>query len=690
MSQDRRESYRFTVEEGQVQLEVPQRLSAATVRDISAGGAGLILPAGLPALVDEVQVAVHLAGFPPFQTQLVPVRLSDEAPGRVGVAWRGLDPEALRSLSQYLIGRFEHQGRLVSRLLGGRARTQATNRRDLVRKLLLYHAISHGRPLQVYRDGLLLPVCLRARELVVRAARELILAEIVTAGHEQLTEGQEYTFAFGGSNAVNYCEAMVWKTEPGRALITLPTDIRQTGFRRSVRARTEAGRVLELTLRHPRIAGLELVKPVLDVSASGLSFPLDPAEDRLFPGEHLEELTVGLPDGPVRLEALVRSVHQLPLGAVCGLEILGHGGAAEAERWHRFVFHAAHPRLLLGGREQVPDTWSVLQSSGYLEEATAALRSQLKKKFFVSWNQHADQTRVTRFFLLYKDTHPVGTLAASLAYPGTWQGHHFGLDAKARKTDRKGMFRLARRVFAGIPYLLDQLADSDHFLIYVDGIRAWNEMMYGRFLRTYREQEDFVYDGLTVYKCRPRRQLPGTRVDPGGLRVVPADRDLLHALSSHLKRVLPAVEYEAYCYDEARIGLEAFTAECAALGYERRRTIFFALEQGVPLAALIAETGDEGINIFGLFNRCWLVPMAAGADRDDRVKEQLLRRAVEHYATQGKPELLLLGSWGGEPEDLLAPLGFYYVADGLRWLARRAVLPAYLNYVEEFLGMLND
>lgn len=689
MSSDRRESYRFIVEEDQVHLDLPLSLSSATVRDISAGGAGLMLPDDRQAMVDTVPVSVHLAGFPPFQTHLVPVRLSGESSGDVGVRWRGLDSEALRSLSQYLIGRFQHQGRLVSRLLGGQARTQASIRRDVVRKLLLYHVISRGRPLQVYRGGLLLPVLLRARELIVRSARELILAEIVHGSCGLLAEGLEYTFAFGGSNAVNYCEASVWKTEPGRALITLPSDIRQTGFRRSVRARPEAGHELEVRLNHPRIPGLELVRPVIDVSASGLSFPLEPADDRLFPGEHIKEVTLRLPDGPVQMEAMVRSMYEGAQGPVCGLEILGHGGAAEAERWRRLVFHAAHPRLRLGGREQVPETWSVLQSSGYVKEATATLRSRLEKKYFVAWDRLADQTQVTRFLLHYRETRPLGTVAANLVYPGTWMFHHLGIDEKVRKADRKGMFDLAREIYSGALYMVDHLADAEHFLFYVDTAKAWNEMMYGRFLRSYREQEDFVYDGFAVYKCVPKRSLPQPRVDPGGLRVVEADPALLHALSGHLERDLPAVEYEAFCYDEARIGLERFTAESESLGYERTRRIFFAVEQGAPLAALIAETGDEGINIFGLLNRCWLVPMAPGADADDRVKDQLLRRAIRHYAAQDKPELILVGGWAGEPEDLLTPLGFYYVADGLRWLARRAVLPAYVNYVQEFLGMLH-
>lgn len=84
---------------------------------------------------------------------------------------------------------------------------------------------------------------------------------------------------------------------------------------------------------------------------------------------------------------------------------------------------------------------------------------------------------------------------------------------------------------------------------------------------------------------------------------------------------------------------------------------------------------------------CRLIYLQPEAARDDAVKDLLLRRAVAHYAAAGKPEFLLLGSWGGEPMDLLEPLGLHYQTDILRWLARRRVLPAYLDYVEEFLGM---
>jgi hypothetical protein len=267
--------------------------------------------------------------------------------------------------------------------------------------------------------------------------------------------------------------------------------------------------------------------------------------------------------------------------------------------------------------------------------------------------------------------------------------HHFGIDERQRKEDRQDFFKLAREAYCGMHQLLSSLANIKYFVIYADSGMAWNQLMYGNFLRRYSAREDFIYDKYRVYKCMPQVGLVKSRFPPGSLQITGRNRKLERLLSQHLKIQLPAIEFEAFCYSEEEIGLDKFSSKCAKDGYERERRIFFAVEGGTVLAALVAETGDEGINIFGLFNKCWFVYMKPQAAWNNRIKKQLLRRAIRFYAEKGKKEFILIESLGDESDDLLKSLGFYCVANGFRFLARQTILPAWMSYADETIGMLS-
>jgi hypothetical protein len=376
-------------------------------------------------------------------------------------------------------------------------------------------------------------------------------------------------------------------------------------------------------------------------------------------------------------------------GLACGTEILGFSKSREAERWRRFVFHAGHARLRLGKRALVKQAWKVLDSSGYVALTDESKRVHMKNSFFASWEKHAGKPEVNRFFLLLKGDQPVGTAAASLLYPGTWMAHHFGIDEKERKEDKRKLFDLAREIYSGIMFMLGHMASLDYFVFYFDRIKTFHEMAFGQFLKRYPAKEEFLYDGFKLFCYTPQANQPEPRAvrDSPDIDIVSGDRRLLGLLSRHLRAHLPPIEFEAFRYAEEEITLEGFSRACAAKGHERERHIFFAQNGDEPLAALIAETGEEGLNVFGLFNKCWFVYLKPEATRDDRVKDRLLRKAIRYYGSKGKKSFLLLGSRNGEPEDLLEDLGFSYVADGLRWLGRRAIIPAYMNYIEELMKM---
>jgi hypothetical protein len=691
VEQERRDSSRIRVGQAGVRVLEPAAWAGAQVLELSASGVGLALPAGSWPTFARGRLRLGLPGAGEVELEAEPIRAAPVPGGLlVGLRFCRAGPEALGRLSVFLVEHFRREGQ--ARDLGAAARVSSlgVSRRDLVFRMLSHHLIGQARPLRAMRGPVELPGSIAPRSF------ETVFGRLVVEGRAQgglaqaLREGEELTFFFPSYQALAFFDATVLRLAGERVWLTLPANVRQTGFRGSLRVALPGALRLVAAIVHPRLAGTSLWKDVLEVSARGLAFALEPTGDRLFPGEVLPELRLELPGGPVRARAALRSVRLADsgVGLVCGLELLGFGGEADEERWGRFVFEAGHPHVLLGQESMVATTWDVLVRARYPEEVAETLRPGLEASFDGAWRQHAGEPRLGRFLLVQKEDRSVGTVAASLLYPRTWMVHHLGIDEAERRADRQGLFRLARDAYCGMGHLLHNLAAIDHWVIYAEAGRPWNDMLYGQFVLRHPQREDVVYDGYGVY-----RRLPGPPVEVpperlGGVRAVPASAAHVDLLVRHLALNAPAIEFAAYGYGDD-LELADFGRRCQALGYRRSRRVFCALEdEGRPLAALLAETGEPGVNVFGLLDRCWLVYLEPEAARDDRVKLALLDEAVRYYASQGRTSFLYFGHWGGEPMDLLEPLGYNFEAEGMRFLARREVLPAYMAYTDELMRML--
>jgi hypothetical protein len=265
----------------------------------------------------------------------------------------------------------------------------------------------------------------------------------------------------------------------------------------------------------------------------------------------------------------------------------------------------------------------------------------------------------------------VGTAAASLLYPRTWMAHHFGID-EAERGDRARLMDIGREIYSGIMYVLQHMAPLDFFVFYFDSAKPWHDLFFGQFVERYSDGQDLIYDRFTLYKKLLDAPVPDEDAD-----VAMDDPTKLRDLARRLAGSLDPLEREAYAYGEETISLDEFSRSCASQGYERTRTFLFSGD-----ACLVAETGQEGINVFSLFNRCWLAP---GNEVESEVKDSLLLQAARHYGSRGKKSMLFVDGPGRAP-DQLDHLGFTYVAEGTRWLARRRVVPAYLAFLEELIS----
>jgi hypothetical protein len=688
LTRDRRDSLRIEFESLQAQIELPSVCLETDLLDLSARGGALDAPREF-AIPSDNKAILRLAEGVTVVTSVVPVHtrhMNDRS--RIGVRFTGMGPRETGLLARFLGKRFMERSLDLSRLLENGALSVGGFRRDLVQRVLQLNAITRGQRLRIYSDNLLLPLTLVASDFTVEAARQLVTAEVVNGSSESLTIGDEYSLTFDGAGGVYVFQSAIWRKEPKRIWLTLPPYVKATGFRGSLRTALQPGQEIRFAFGHPRLSGLHLEKQILDVSATGLSFLFDPFQDTLFPGELLQGVLLGVSERPIPVKAVIRSMRdRSPDGSLsCGLELLNLTGDA-AERWTRFVFYASHPNVRLVDRDSVGKAWQALKSSGYVDLVDEGQQNGLEDSFRSVWSTQTANRGLGRFFLVYQEGRPVATAAASLLYPRTWLPHHFGVDESERRRDRSRLYHVARETYSGIMFLLQHMTNMEYFIFYFDAAKSWHDLTFAQFLERFPRKQDYLYDGYKLFRYQPRSDLSQELDLPDGLEIVPGDPKLLRRLSRHQSQNLPKIEFDAFSYSELEIGLERFASSCAAQGYERERRIFFAVERGRPLAALIAETGSAGVNIFGLLDMCWLVFLAPRSAADLHIRRALLKQAVRFYTRRAKPSFLYLGKLDGEPMGLLEKLGFDYETDGLRWLARRSIVPAYVNYIREVMGL---
>ena len=107
--------------------------------------------------------------------------------------------------------------------------------------------------------------------------------------------------------------------------------------------------------------------------------------------------------------------------------------------------------------------------------------------------------------------------------------------------------------------------------------------------------------------------------------------------------------------------------------------------RGERRAALIAECGSDGVNVFGLLNSCRPFVFAPFEDpaEEKAVARGLLAAAGEFYRSRGVDEYTLFAT--NRSVAKAAAEGGRFVATGVRWLASCDLLAAWLSYVDDVL-----
>jgi hypothetical protein len=327
--------------------------------------------------------------------------------------------------------------------------------------------------------------------------------------------------------------------------------------------------------------------------------------------------------------------------------------------------------------------WHVLDESGYVRLWSAKEDNErVREEYTRTWG---DASRdVGRLMLVENRGETVGTLAGSLLYPKTWLVHQLGVTERERG-GLASFLNLAYELYAGLMYLFQHEASAEYFVIYAERDKRWTQTLYGDFVAQYPDRSAFAYHDNRVFRRDPAA--PVSRIVPRceAVEVVAADAEALQGVSNALTSTCSVVVNDSMAYGLHEIGLEAFAESCRALGCERERRVFIAREQGEPVAALVAESGGEGVNIFGLMNRCFIVKLGSNPVTQ-AAKAALLEQAAQYFL-QLEKQLFLFFDEGDADIASVELMGFEFVSDGMRFIASKQVVPAWLNYLKNVLSL---
>ncbi|MBK8480360.1 MAG: PilZ domain-containing protein [Proteobacteria bacterium] len=668
------------------------------LRDLSTTGSSVIWRRPDAGGADISSVVMHLPDGTSFSSALRIMRVDrqDDRTLHLGVRFESLTLQAERSLANFMIRELQGRDAELGRLLSAPTALRSTER-HLISLLLRRHA-AEGRPVHAFHGQKRIPWSFRVVGLDVestpgRLALQPFGPDQADTPARAFRDEGPFTFELSGPMAVTLFSSAVQSVGHGQVIVDFPDEVLQTGFRQSPRVRPSPQDRGEVALTHDRYPENAIRGPLASVAARGLSLSLDTSGRPLVPGDHLPQLLVTLPTGPVEAAGIVRGTSGDPSTGqiICGVELLDFGGTKDSRRWHDYVFRTAFPRLAGTSETGARDAWDLLDASRYLVMWTdPEARSNLRARFVGSWSE-ASPEHNHRLILRSADTHRAGMMA-TLLYPGTWMIHQIGVVEAERRRGDRSWFSYVVELYAGLTYLLEHLGALEHLLIYFAAGKSWNDLVYGEFARRYAAPGRLTYTELSVFRAIGNASpAPPLGQRPATPHVVGTDAapELWSLVLVYAETQLTPLERSAFGFDDASVDLADFSARCREQGHRRARSLYVAFDPHGPTAALLLETGDEGINVFGLMNTCRILPLNGGWP-DAETLAALLTQARAHFDRAQVQQHLLLAppSLSAEDRAVLGALGYAYVSEGLRWLSRKEVLPLWIAYLDDLLASL--
>jgi hypothetical protein len=417
--------------------------------------------------------------------------------------------------------------------------------------------------------------------------------------------------------------------------------------RRRRHRRVAAPRRVTVEFQHPLWPELTAVRSVVDVSADGLAFRSDTADDALFPGLPLTISVEWKRGRRYRFRAVVRHCTPGSKNAedVCGLS-LHPADVQTAKEWHDELEPLLHPSTYRS--PDAGDLWDLYAESGYfrLSEKEPPEFAPLHRAFVRQRARLARHPEVGAHF----GCDVAGQLQAAVGQIETWTGSWLIFQGARRSSGRPLAAAgddVLRDLYLHAYEHVAARSEARHLVSFVQDVARFSKRCQHELgVRLSRSSAATVTPFRAIEMRVGDLHVPAL---PAGITLAqasPSERELTaHAIA----RSRPPTYVEGTGLAGRRLELGGVATRWRAAGLQRSREVLVARDRGVTEAAIVLDAADDGVHLFRLLDVARFVPLSETARS---YLPALLGAAARWYARLRKQTFVYFEEAEGVPELL--------------------------------------
>ncbi|PIX85268.1 MAG: hypothetical protein COZ32_09400 [Nitrospirae bacterium CG_4_10_14_3_um_filter_53_41] len=475
----------------------------------------------------------------------------------------------------------------------------------------------------------------------------------------------------------------VCRSETRRIILKIPERMIQIRRRKTLRCIPPQGEEIRIHFKNP-LLDQDMVRPVLDLSETGLSISLDLNRNFLFAGMRIHDALLNLNGRPYPLpRILIQSVKTIRphRGRLCCRIGISFEYLPDETRQAvlDILRHERHPFQVESGEHLIPGLWSLHYQSGFIYPEKHDSIMEMKKEIDRTWKRlYSEGSQFFINFALVHDEKVLGSGSILQVYEETWLLQHLSaLKHPLMNTGKEINLGLAEELFRN--------HEIHYIKTYFRPDNPWPNKNFRAFAEEHLKPQE--YD-LTRYRLYHRHAgpIPTAWGLPAGVEV-----GLLRNPEQEMIRNYFAMTGKAlYARSESLFGHGLDLMETSRLyrmsGLRRNRRIFAVRRGQEVLCFSVAEDTSVGVNLSGLLNHFRIYIVSRDREIVDQVLPFLVNEALSFYRSFGYSKVTLMTF---EPLDaILNEWGFSYIRDYYCLTYCRQSIFQYQHYVREKYGKL--
>ncbi len=524
---------------------------------------------------------------------------------------------------------------------------------------------------------------------VVRSTKQRIQLIKVDATKSELWWGGAGEASFASStfeiDVIGY-NSVYRLTLPGAevrdgALITgMPTCVRRVRHRWFRRGSVESN--LTIHYQHPLWDMPPVKREVRDISFGGLCFATSPEDDLAFPGLVLPELTVTTQEGEIiKLCGQVRSIapgRQEGDKDLSGMTVTPCSPDDEI-KWMKLVTSILYPRTRTS-EEMTEPLWSLFEAAGYMSLAgkTPEDFAELKRGFLEVGRKAARAPHLICQAVWPSSRGIEASVSFCKPYQHAWMGHQLAKRPGRLPDDAPEPGQILEDIYLRA-FEHPQADPEFRWMVgYIEPSVSWMIRAHLEFAKRYEKLGEALVKPMTMFSVSCDEDSAVTSSDITVGRATAADKSLLGVAISATQ---PLAYRESHDLVADRLDLDEASWAWKTSELQRSRTILIARRRGQPIAAMVAEVGELGTNLFCLLDSARVFPLAPGGEA---AYPMLLQAARAWYRDMGRKSFLFLRDDDDASYEESGKL--HHVSPAALWIISSAILPEFLEHVCQLTG----